>query len=206
MDGIKRITEFYEEKLAKFGDDPRSVGWRDTATQWTRFKALSEVVAPQEMMGKRILDVGCGLGHYLEFLKDREWNGSYTGWDLTAPMIEKCREKFSGTTDASFENINVLEQSGNKEFDFVFGSGLFSVPIDNDAIYFDVMRRMFDLCRTAAAFNFVSTYVDFKEDYLRYSDPCAMFDFCKRELSRFVTLRHDYIRFEFTVYVYKHDI
>ncbi len=42
--------------------------------------------------------------------------------------------------------------------------------------------------------------------------PGAVFDFCKRQLSKLVCLRHDYrvkpnvIPFEFTMYVYRDDV
>ena len=36
---------------------------------------------------------------------------------------------------------------------------------------------------------------------LHYADPCAMFDWCKRELSRHVALLHDYGLWEFTILV-----
>ena len=36
---------------------------------------------------------------------------------------------------------------------------------------------------------------------LYYSDPSAIFDHCKQNLSKFVALRHDYALWEFTIFV-----
>ena len=46
--------------------------------------------------------------------------------------------------------------------------------------------------RRGLAFNLLTTYVDWRKDDLYYADPGRYFDFCRRELSRYVTLVHDY--------------
>lgn len=199
MSEKQRITNYYEEKLAQFGADPRSVGWRDRDTQRRRFEALT-AVAP--LQGKSILDLGCGLGDFYSFLNEKNIACDYTGWDLSGKMIDACRQKYPGAT---FDQVDVLCTTDEHTFDVVFGSGLFCIPLEDETFYERIMARMFAMCREAAAFNMISAYVDYREDYLRYADPCAVFDFCKKNLSRYVALRHDYMPFEFTVYVYRRD-
>jgi SAM-dependent methyltransferase len=196
---IEKIKSFYHERLERFTDESQRVGWRDRETQWLRFEALAGV-APLE--GKSILDLGCGLGGMLDFLRARGWSGDYTGWDIHDGMIAECRIKFPGVR---FENEDILKYGGEREFDIVFGSGLFCVPIADESFYLEVKKKMFALCREAAAFNLISSYVDYREDYLRYTDPAETFAFCKNNLSRFVALRHDYMKFEYTVYVYRRE-
>ena len=42
------------------------------------------------------------------------------------------------------------------------------------------------------------------EEYrLYYADPCALFDYCKRNFSRNVALLHDYKIYDFTLIVRK---
>jgi hypothetical protein len=71
------------------------------------------------------------------------------------------------------------------------------------------IKSMFNACTKGIALNAMSTYVDFQADNLYYTDPLEIFDYCKRNLSRKVTLRHDYlvkensIPFEYCIYVYK---
>lgn len=199
MSEKQRITDYYEEKLAQFGEDPRSVGWRDRETQGRRFEALT-AVSPLE--GKSILDLGCGLGDLYSYLKEKNITCDYTGWDLSEKMINACLARFP---NVNFQQVDVLSRDDEQKYDVVFGSGLFCIPLEDESFYERIMRRMFALCREAVAFNMISTYVDYREDYLRYSDPCSVFDFCKKQLSRRVALRHDYMPFEFTVYVYRHD-
>jgi hypothetical protein len=55
------------------------------------------------------------------------------------------------------------------------------------------------------AFNAMTTYVDWKQENLYYADPFMFFDFCKRNISRYVSLLHDYPLFEWTMIVRKED-
>ena len=65
------------------------------------------------------------------------------------------------------------------------------------------MKQMFCMCRVAIAFNCLSDQVDFRAEKLFYANPGEMLEFCRRNLSRFVVLRHDYLLHEFTIYVYR---
>ena len=63
---------------------------------------------------------------------------------------------------------------------------------------------MFELCNKGVAIDFISTYVDFRNEKINYVKPEEIFSFCKT-LSRCVLLRHDYMPFEFCIYIYKSD-
>jgi len=45
--------------------------------------------------------------------------------------------------------------------------------------------------------------VDWKQDNLYYGDPFLFFDYCKRNISRYVSLLHDYPLYEWTIIVRK---
>ena len=55
----------------------------------------------------------------------------------------------------------------------------------------------------------MSTYVDYKDEVLFYESPEDAFRYIKKEITPFVTLRHNYlvkensIPFEFIIYAYK---
>jgi hypothetical protein len=55
------------------------------------------------------------------------------------------------------------------------------------------------------SFNALTKYSDkeFMKDYLYYSDPLVLFDYCKKNFSRNVALLHDYNLYEFTILVRK---
>ena len=68
---------------------------------------------------------------------------------------------------------------------------------------------MFAAANKEISFNMMSTYVDYQADDLFYFDPLKIFDFCKKELSPLVMLKHDYALgeknypYEFSIFVQK---
>ena len=66
-----------------------------------------------------------------------------------------------------------------------------------------MLRRMYESCRRGIAFNLMSDRVDFRNPDLYHSSPAETLDFCQRELSRSVRLRHDNPHYEYTVHVYR---
>lgn len=76
---------------------------------------------------------------------------------------------------------------------------------DNEGTARALLKEMYRVCRLGVAFNLTTDYVDYRDEYLYYYSPEEVFSFC-RSLSRFVTLRHDYPLYEFTVYIYRHAI
>src|SRR5581483_11112775 len=51
-----RIARFYDDLVARYGDDPRACDYGSPASQATKFGVLSSVC---DLTGLRVLDVGC---------------------------------------------------------------------------------------------------------------------------------------------------
>jgi len=66
----------------------------------------------------------------------------------------------------------------------------------------NLVERMFSLCTSAVAFNSLSAWCADKDEGEFYADPFRTVNFC-RELTPWVSLRHDYHSRDFTVYLYK---
>ena len=60
-----------------------------------------------------------------------------------------------------------------------------------------------ELARVAIAFNLISDRVDWRAPQLCYASPAGSLEFCPRELSRHVVLRHAAPLHEFTLHVYR---
>jgi len=89
-------------------------------------------------------------------------------------------------------------------FDFVICSQVLNLKtpgVNNFELAQEFLTEMYRVARKGVACDFVTSYVDFKEDYLFYHSPEDIFAFSKT-LSKRVTLRHDYPAFEFCVYLY----
>jgi SAM-dependent methyltransferase len=193
------IIQRYNENLKKYGYSPKTLEWSKNR-QPIRFKALSEI---GDLDTCSILDVGCGFGDLYGFSIKRGFkNMKYTGYDINENLIKIAREVYP---DAHFEVKEVEKDKTNKKFDWVFSCGIFNNKISDNASFIrNMLKRMFELCNKGVAADFMSTYVDFKNERAYYANPEEVFEFCKT-LSRRVLLRHDYMPFEFCVYIYKDE-
>jgi ubiquinone/menaquinone biosynthesis C-methylase UbiE len=200
-DEKQAIRRLYEDRYAETGRHVKTVGWGSTADQMLRFEMLFRGL---DARGKRILDVGCGLGDLVPFL-DRLTGGDYdyTGTDLSPTLIDDARSTFGGP-QREFTAGDILELRDLPEADIVVLSGALNFKIgDNVAHAQAMMRRLFDLSRETAALNYLSSYVDFQLPKNFHHQPATIFDFAK-SVTRWVTLYHDYPLWEFTIQMHHH--
>lgn len=203
---ISELSNHYSKRFEKYGDSPKSVQWSDSTSQERRFEILTEV---SESISGKVLDFGCGIGDLYEFLRKKNISCEYYGVDLSHEMIEFAQKKYP---KGNFEVLDIFKQDVGDTFDYIFISGVFNNLISNNKLFMEtILRKLFNHVKGAIAFNSLSTYVDYRDDGLFYSDPMEVFRFCKENLSPCVTLRHDYlikkgvIPFEYSVYVYFTD-
>jgi SAM-dependent methyltransferase len=205
FDEIKAVCRrHYEDKLLQYGDSPQGVNWADADSQRLRFQVLSEV---GNLNGKKIYDVGCGLGHLVEFLAERGVNCEYVGSDISPQMIQKAKQRLPQAQLYVADILNNVTPDWMRA-DYLFASGVFYVKATNDHHAWQkfveaMLLRMFDLAERAIAFNMLTSYVDYKDSNLFYLSPADTLDFCIRNLGRRIVIRHDYPLWEYTVYVYK---
>ena len=203
--GIKRrVLEYQEACLSQYGDSPKGVDWNSRESQYLAFSVIHS-------MGIRcdssILDVGCGLAHFYDFLTQTGYSGSYTGVDLSAKAIEQAKSRLPHVNllvgDILSDPIAPLNQS----YDFVIGSGIFTLKAETPAPVFEtfieaLISKMFQLCKVGTVFNMLTSYVDYEEDRLYYADPTRYFGLAK-SLTPYVILKHDYPAYFFTLALYK---
>jgi len=205
MSQIRRLTaDYYSRSLEKHGDTAKGVDWKDSASQELRFERLLQNLPLDSNFS--ILDVGCGTGALVDFLGARISNTfRYQGIDLVPAMIETARLKH-GNRQLTFVTQELSEV--HEKFDFVVSSGIFNVKQSVGEPEWvshctATMAQMFERCRRAAAFNFLTNEVDFRREDLFYSDPASMLRFCQQHLSRQVKLDHAYPLYEYTLTVYR---
>jgi SAM-dependent methyltransferase len=195
------LRSFYGEKYRRHGVSAEAVGWQSAAKQRQRFDVLCAV---GDLQGKTLLDVGCGFGDLLANLKDRGIRAQYHGVDVMDSFVSVAR---ANHPDGKFWTFDVRDECPpdfKPPFDYVFASGLLGLHIGDDAEYArTLLRRMFEWCRIGVAANMISTYVDYREDYLAYTNPEEIFAFCKKNLTWKVALRHDYMQYEFSIFLYR---
>lgn len=199
----KRIVDLYEHRLSQFGRDVRTVGWGSRETQQLRFEVLCRDL---DLSGKRILDVGCGLGDLVPFL-DRAGHKDYdyVGIDIAPRLIEEASRQF-GSNNRTFVVGDLLEMQNLGTFDVVILSGALTLRVtDNIGLAQRTISKMFEISRHAVAVNFLSKYVDYETEKDFHFQPESMFTYAM-SLTRWVTLYHNYPLYEFTLQLLRNPI
>jgi SAM-dependent methyltransferase len=199
------LRAHYQGLLEQYGPDHRAVQWSSGASQEARFSILSEYARA----ARTVVDVGSGLGDLLSHLRKNGYSGHYRGLELVPEFVALSTERHANDHQARFEVFDAIA-SPIPGAEVVVASGLFNNRLeDNWGFLVRVLGNMFQAATKAIVFNAMSSYVDYQDPHLYYVDPLALFDYAKRQLSRRVVLRHDYVvkansmPFEFTLVIYK---
>jgi SAM-dependent methyltransferase len=201
---LKRVYDYFQDKLDKFGATPSGVDYNSEVAQTIRFKELVKLIDVNGHFS--VIDFGCGYGAMFDFLKARSLSFDYYGLDMIAGMVEqglalhKHHQNFHCTTDET--DLPVA--------DYVFAGSIFNNKLEtqNDDWRPHVLSTLNTLNRLSSkgfAFNMLTAYSDpdrMRSD-LYYGDPLFYFDYCKNNFSRDVALLHDYGLYDFTILVRK---
>ncbi len=189
---IKHYTALYH----KYGYSPTSIGW-PKGRQNLRFQVLSEI---GNLNNSKILDVGCGFGHFVSFLRSNKIKTKYVGVDINPLFVEIAKEKNPNFT---FQVRDIEKRRFGQHFDWVFAIGTTNKAGSYKYIA-NLLKEMFRISKKGIAMDFMSTYVDFRRPGSFHASPECVFKIAKK-LSKRVVLRHDYLPFEFCVYIYKNN-
>lgn len=146
------IIKFYKEVFIEQskGYDYESVGWSTKYTQVIRFEVLYNMVSNKNDV---ILDLGCGVGDMLEFLKDKNHNiNNYIGIDINPTYISECLRKYPNN---KFIVGEIFDLEGDEKIDYIIGSGIFTLNMDLPEI-FSVINYALSITNKGIGFNFLT--------------------------------------------------
>ena len=194
------ITEVYNKMLADGANDAERVGWSSADSQEKRFSVLTEI---GDLDNDTILDVGCGLGAFFDYIHNAYPNLSYTGVDINPNMIQEAQQKHSDIEFIHTDITSDLHALNNRKFDYVFLSGALNLSTDkhHDTIE-NIMKEMFALANKGVAANFLSLFSDYLTPGEYYCNPENILQ-TAFSITKKITLRHDYMPHDFTIYLYK---
>lgn len=192
---------YFNARAATAQSRLQAVGWGSRASQTLRFDNLFR---GQKLKSTSILDVGCGLGDLVGYLKlQASEDFTYVGVDVASVLLDEA--KLSLQSETCLFYLGDIFSLDLKTADHVVASGTFSLRIAGAREYArQSMARMFELSRVSTALNFLSTKCDYMLDKNLHYDPSEVLkwalDLCPR-----VSLHHDYPLYEFTVQLH-HDM
>jgi SAM-dependent methyltransferase len=199
---LSGIAAYYASKLEAHGSTPQGVDWNGIASQERRHRQFLRLLDGKP--NASVIDLGCGFGDFLRFLRAEGYRGRFTGYDIAPAMIEKARELHGETDDRQWrigaEPLDVA--------DFAIASGIFNVRGDvADDIWTRHVHRTIDILARAGRQGFAFNVLSMSSDPERrrrevyYAEPTVMLGHCLSKYGRSVALLQDYGLYEFTVLV-----
>ena len=143
---------------------------------------FEEVLKMESWKGKIILDVGCGLATYKEFLDSQKIKyKSYTGIDILEEFIVNNKKKFSDC-DFFYGTLDDFAELNTKKFDVITFCQVFNNNLsdtDNMDLVQSQISLAFSMTNHMVSCDFISNYVNYNDDFLYYYSPESIFSFCK---------------------------
>ena len=193
------IIKRYKERLNKFGNNVRALATGTKKRRDIRYKILTEIGIRN---GDTILDYGCGMATYFDYLKQNNIKIKYTGVDISEDLINIAKIKHPNLKFIVGDIKTLMLKK--KKFDYAVCSQVFNHKYkfsNNTKIVKNNLIQLFGLTRKGLAIDFLTNDVDFKEKHLFYHSPDKMFNF-SRKITNQVTLKHNYKLFEFCLYLF----
>jgi SAM-dependent methyltransferase len=196
------VAAYYASKLATFGPTPQGVDWNGAGSHELRHRQFLRLIGDDREAS--VLDLGCGFGDFLRFLRAEGHQGPFIGYDVAPDMIAEAIRQHANTANCQWQ----VGAEPTETTDFAIASGILNVkgdvPIETWVRYvqdtIDILARA---GRRGFAFNVLSLSSDpeRRRDDLYYADPGEMLTYCLRRYGRSAALLHDYGLYEFTVIV-----
>ena len=183
------MKKFYKEKFELHGRGIRSLGWGSKKSQEKRFSALQ--------------DIGCGFADFYFFLGDK--NIDYCGLEKNLDFYKVSKNRITSDNFAIVNSDYRDLQNGELEYDWTVASGVFC--FDRLSWYEDTIQqvdKLFSFSRKGTAVNFLSRLSpgDKIEGFM-HADPFKLGSLISTEVTKKISLRHDYLKNDFTYYLYK---
>ncbi len=198
----RAILRHFEPRIRPGRENFEIVQWGSAASQEARFAVLVENV---NLSGKRLLDLGCGLGDLLSHLTAHRIAADYTGVDISAKMIDEARRRQPGgrfiCADLFDDPANLPRYGfGQKSFDVAFCSGAFNLDLGNNAEFVPAaVKRLMELAGEHVVFNLLHTRTPrASDDGFVYYDPADVVA-AIRPLGWHIRLLEDYLPNDFTI-------
>ena len=201
-DILSEVAAYYASKLEAHGSTSQGVDWNGTDSHEQRHRQFLRLLDGSP--NGSVIDLGCGFGDFLRFLRAGSHQGHFIGYDIAPSMIAKARELYGEGDDRQWR----IGSKPAEVADFAMASGIFNVKGEttNEAWTRYVHRTIDILARAGRrgfAFNVLSmsSDPDRRRPDLYYADPTGMLAHCLSRYGRSVALLQDYGLYEFTMVV-----
>lgn len=199
------IANHYKKCFQKHGDSHLGVDWPNYKDTLTRHEVMISLLKDEK---STLLDFGCGLGHFYEYIKFKNNSIKYYGLDINPEFIDFCTQKYPHLKN-QYICCDIHKTTENlPTVDYIVANGVFTEKLnltENQMkdYFYETIKILWDYCNKGMAFNIMSKCVDWERDDLFHLSMDELGIFLKENLSNEFVFRYDYGLYEYTAYVYK---
>ncbi len=205
----EKLLQIYQNSFNKYNATKLGIGYPTETNMDILYSRILNVMDDFYVIkNPTVLDVGCGYGGLLEYIKKRKININYTGIDILDENIKAAKKNHP---NHSFYVKDALNMDYNEEFDYVICNGIFTDKGDADIFEMTsfvkkIIKKMFKASRVGIGFNLISTYVENFYEGMFYKNPMEILAFCLSELSTHVKIDHSKRKTpDYLVYIYREN-
>lgn len=189
---ILKQKRIYTRLFERYKISHKSLHWSERKSQHIRFEQFLKV---GDLRGKSVLDIGCGLGCFYAHLEQKGIECDYLGVDIVPQFIQSANKLYP---NAKFIEQNIFTRSIEKQFDYVFASGIFAF---GNRLFFEKMNKTaFGLAKKAWVYN-----IYFPHNDSRFLD-LTRSDLIRSIRSLYPSKTHyeeEYLDRDMTIFIYK---
>ena len=207
MDQItEKFRTHFRKKFEEHGARSEGVDWgSDPKRVAVRYARMLDVIDFERYPRPSLLDVGCGYAGLNAFAREKGCDLVYSGIDVAENSVAWARNAYP---ELNLYVGDVFQTEFHQTFDYVVCNGILTFRDDVPSLQMDIfaarmIRRIYELCTVGAAFNTMSTKVNFHANNLYYRNPAEMLAWCMVELTPYVRIDHSYPLYDFTTYLYR---
>ncbi|MFA5724236.1 MAG: methyltransferase domain-containing protein [Candidatus Pacearchaeota archaeon] len=189
----------HENRLQRLGPSTNVV-WSSPEVQKFRF---TELLKLGDFTDKKILDIGCGFGSFLDFIKEHgQIPERYIGIDLSEKMLEESRKQHP---EEFFELRNVrVDPFDTDVFDYGIASGIFANDHNNwDDHVIEILKSILNSCKLGIGVNFLHEHMSYIGGGLHYDNPNRVVDMLGKALDAKIELLDNPEDNDFTLLIRK---
>ncbi|MBN2652436.1 MAG: class I SAM-dependent methyltransferase [Spirochaetales bacterium] len=196
------INNYYKDKIDPRKEDYLIHGWESKEAAEKRLKQLFDHL---DLVGKSIIDIGCGVGSLLSLIKKNQINTKYLGVDILPDMIKLAKARHP---EGNFLHLDIFKENFFKEgsFDFVYSSGIFNLKLTNNEAFVQEAFILFNfLAKEKIMVNFLHENSNNREERYFYTNPEKIFKLIEKTgiLYKDISVKENYLANDFSMVITK---
>jgi len=193
---------FFDKLINESHDEHSAIGNSKSSHE----KRFSKILDLGNFQNSKILDVGCGLGAFYTFLKEKKIIIDYTGYDINEKMLEGAKANKPEISER-FKNIDIIETAIENAFDYSISVGPLNLNMDEKTNYemtFKLLDNLFKCSKKGFALSMTSILSRKKNEDTFYYDPKIIIEHIAKYCNNY-RIDHSYLPHDFTVFCYKYN-